>query len=337
MNVAHKKTARQRKQVPQEAVELTRTQTNQDWYHRYPDLHNAEELAQLYRNRKAVSAIDFAQPPSFAGPRHASPRAPHAAPRKSVAEQPRNTLASIALFALIAIGGGSATGYLAAHPEVLGGTSSAVTASTGTLDTSPFASLAAYAQRLLPGEAEKNTGITASVRVKDVFGRANSTIPLGLESVADANAINYRISGVPEAVALTSGIDLGKGNWIVKAKDLPNLGLVADHHSGDLSLRVTALAQEDVMPEVPVKELTVTVAEADPIVIDPSKKKGRALAKLNKLASDAQADPEVDPQADPQADPMLAEGDPGVAAEGKGEPLEIVPASAPPQSSLKTE
>jgi hypothetical protein len=324
MNVAHKKTARQRKQVPQEAVESTGRETSQDWYNQYPDLHNAEELAQLYRNRKAVSAIDFAQPPAFAGHHHAS----HAAPRlqrRREATAPRNTLASIALFALIAIGGGSATGYLAAHPEFLGGTPSQSVASTGALDPSPFASLAAYAQRLLPGEGEQSRGITASVRVKDVFGRANSTIPLGLESVSDANAINYRISGVPEAVALTSGIDLGKGDWIVKAKDMANLGLVADHNSGDLSLRVTALAQEDAIPEVPVKELTVTVTEAEPVVIEPTKKKGKALAKLNQL----------------EPEPALAQsdavGDPGVATEGKGEPLEIVPAAAPPQNQLKSE
>jgi hypothetical protein len=320
MNVAHKKTARQRKQVPQEAVEPRGRETSSDWYNRYPDLHNADELAALYRNRKAVSAIDFAQPPAFAG-RHNEPYTPPRLQRKDTGSQTRNTLASIGLFALIAIGGGSATGYLAAHPEFLGGSPTAVSASTGALDPSPFASLAAYAQRLLPADKEQSQGITASVRVKDVFGRANSTIPLGLEAVAEANAINYRISGVPEAVALTSGIDLGKGDWIVKAKDLPNLGLVADHHSGDLSLRVTALAQEDAIPELPVKELTVTVTEADPVVIEPVKQKGRAVAKMKDLAPDQ----------------TLAEGDPGVAAEGKGEPLEVIPAAAPPPSQLKTE
>jgi hypothetical protein len=332
MNVAHKKTARQRKQVPQEAVELTSRDTNQDWYSQYPDLHNAEELAQLYRNRKAVSAIDFAQPPAFAGHHPASHTAPRLQRRREAAA-PRNTLASIALFAVVAIGGGSATGYLAAHPELMGGTSSQSVASTGALDPSPFASLAAYAQRLLPGEGEQSRGITASVRVKDVFGRANSTIPLGLESVADANAINYRISGVPEAVALTSGIDLGKGDWIVKAKDMASLALVADHNSGDLSLRVTALAQEDAIPEVPVKELTVTVTEAEPVVIEPTKKKGKALAELNEL----EPEPTL-AQSDTGGDAVdTAVGDPGVATEGKGEPLEILPAAAPPQNQLKSE
>ncbi len=320
MNVAQKTNRRSRRrhgaQVPREAAE--QTSMMQDWYTQYPEFCDAEAMAEIYRNRKAVSSIDFAQPPSLTPHSYL---APHMRPHSNTQSKstPRSAITSIALLALLAIGGGGATGYLAAHPEVLGASQSAVVASSGTLDPSPFASLAAYAQQLFPGKDEATRGITASVRVKDVSGMANSTIPLGLDQNADPDAINYKISGVPEAVMLTAGIDLGSGNWIVKAKDIADLGLVADHKSGDLSLRVTALAEEDVLPTIPIKELTVTVTESAPAAVEPEKKTGKALAGLNKV------------------EPMQAKGNPDVASESKEQLPRIIPAAAPPPNQFITE
>jgi hypothetical protein len=328
MNVAHKKSAGRHKKNHLYVAESE--PVTPSWYAKYPELQDADAMAELYRNRKAVEAIDFAPPPGFAGQKHHGRyyqgQAYQAAPMAPRRERPgmRSTAASLALFALIAIGGGGATGYFAAHPELLDGTPSASVASTGTVDPSPFASLAAYAQRLLPGEGRTHRAINTSVRIKDIAGHANSTIPLGLQA-AENNAINYKISGVPEAVTLTAGIDLGSGQWIVDAKDMAELGLVADHKSGDLSLRVTAMAETSALPDVPIKELTVSVMEPEIRVIEPPKSEGKAVAKLKKIK------PQITP-------PMQAEGSPDVATEGKSEQLEILPAAAPPtQQNSKTE
>jgi hypothetical protein len=199
--------------------------------------------------------------------------------RPTQARKPRGispvTLAILTLTAC-AIGGGG--GYVMANPDV---------AQAGL----------AYAQSFwsTPVVVATETVITkkpvhsAKLNVKDASGAINSPIPLDIAAFAadGDNPVALRISGLPPAAYLTKGVEVAKGEWMLKASEIANTELIVPHTDvSEIALQVAALEEKTGQPAAPVQNLFVAIdTTALPIPgVPPQKVDGPRIEPVSALA-----------------------------------------------------
>jgi len=111
---------------------------------------------------------------------------------------------------------------------------------------------------------------TAAIGARNVTGTADQAIPLAL-SVPDGDGDRFvRITGLPDGVKLSAGVDTGDGSWLLSAGRAENLALTApDTLSGVFTLDAQLLGadartplSDDASFEVEVAGATIAEAEA---------------------------------------------------------------------------
>ena len=197
-------------------------------------------------NARPVAATGFPERPLYAKSDDRGRQRPVAA-AKSKGISPA-TIAILTLSAC-AIGGGG--GYVAANPDV---TQAGM----------------AYAQSLwfTPVATVTETVITkkpvhsAKLNVRDASGAINSPIPLDIAAfAADAETpVALRISGLPPAAYLTKGVEIAKGEWMLKASEIANTDLVVPHSDvPEIALQVMALEEKTGVAAAPSQNLFVAL------------------------------------------------------------------------------
>ncbi|MDB4632452.1 hypothetical protein OAG35_01000 [bacterium] len=74
-----------------------------------------------------------------------------------------------------------------------------------------------------------NAGVgtfTTEFSLEDVVANRGEEIPLNIDRSANENTSDYYISGLPEGVVLSEGVEVGDGSWIVPSVDIGNLAIV---------------------------------------------------------------------------------------------------------------
>jgi hypothetical protein len=168
------------------------------------------------------------------------------------AQKPRSiSPATIAILTLSACAIGGGGGYVAANPDV---------AQAGL----------AYAQSLwfAPAVTVTETVISkkpvhsAKLNVRDASGAINSPIPLDIAAfAADGDSpVALRISGLPPAAYLTKGVEISKGEWMLKASEIANTDLVVPHSDKpEIALQVMALEEKTGVAAAPTQNLFVAL------------------------------------------------------------------------------
>jgi hypothetical protein len=106
---------------------------------------------------------------------------------------------------------------------------------------------------------------TASLQVNDVRGNLNSMIPLMLTAQANegADPLALKVMGLPPASYLTKGIEITKGNWLLKPEDIAGVQLVVPQIDTPMfDVEVAAVDEKSGVLAAPVKALTVEIADA---------------------------------------------------------------------------
>jgi hypothetical protein len=159
--------------------------------------------------------------------------------------------ATIAILTLSACAIGGGGGYIAANPDM---------AQAGI----------AYARSLWSAPAptvtetiiSKKPVHSAKLNVRDASGAINSPIPLDIAAfAADAETpVALRISGLPPAAYLTKGVEIAKGEWMLKASEIANTDLVVPHSDvPEIALQVIALEEKTGVAAAPTQNLLVAL------------------------------------------------------------------------------
>jgi hypothetical protein len=197
-------------------------------------------------NAQPVSVHAFPARPTYVHGMVGQPAA-KAKPRKSTGFHPV-TLTILTAMAC-AIGGGA--GFVAANPDK---------AKRSFAYTSSF--------WFDPGVETAETVIAkkpvqnARVAVHDASGAINSPIPLDLAAFpADADTpLALRISGLPPSAYLTKGVEVAKGEWMLKSSDFASTELIVPHTDVPLiALQVSALDEKTGAVAAPTKMLQVAI------------------------------------------------------------------------------
>jgi hypothetical protein len=169
-------------------------------------------------------------------------------------------------FGLVAIAFGSMIGFAASNPDRVTDYVSRVSAmgaaAFATAPTAAPAAKTAPAQKIVAETViEKKEIKTTSLDVQDVKGLPNTPIALSIVSAADLDAaLNYRISGVPDQSYLTAGVEIGKGDWLLKPEDLEQAKLVvAQSAAPRFDLEVSAIETETGQVASPAKAINVEI------------------------------------------------------------------------------
>ncbi len=166
-------------------------------------------------------------------------------------QQPGIKPTTLAILTLTACAIGGGTGYIAANPGVTQSGLSLVSAIW-----------------FKPVEAVTETVITkkpvhvARLAVKDAAGAINSPIPLDIAALpADADTpVALRISGLPPSAYLTKGVEVAKGEWMLKAADFANTELIVPHTDvSEIALQVAALDEKTGAQAAPSQNLKVAI------------------------------------------------------------------------------
>ncbi len=200
-------------------------------------------------NVQAAPGPVFPQRPSFMYGMVAEPKS-KVRPRKSSGFNPVTLV--VLTVAACALGGGA--GYVAANPEMT---------KQGLAFASSFWSKPAgtVAETVIV----KKPVQSARVAVRDVSGAINSPIPLDISALpADDNApVALRISGLPPSAYLTKGVEVAKGEWMLKAADFANTELIVPHTDVPLiALQVAALDEKTGAEAAPSQKLNVALDTA---------------------------------------------------------------------------
>lgn len=102
----------------------------------------------------------------------------------------------------------------------------------------------------------------AKLEVNDISGPINGPIALDISAIAadSANPIALRISGLPPEAYLTKGMEVAKGEWLLKPADIAQAELIVPHSTvSELGLEVAALEEKSGEPAAPVKEMRVAL------------------------------------------------------------------------------
>jgi hypothetical protein len=105
----------------------------------------------------------------------------------------------------------------------------------------------------------------ASLNVADAAGDLNTMIPLSLNATVaqGAEPVDLRVMGLPPTSYLTKGVEVTKGNWLLKPEDVAGVKLVVPEiDAQQFNVEVAAVEQKTGVLAAPVKELTVAIADA---------------------------------------------------------------------------
>ncbi len=187
-------------------------------------------------------------------------------------------------------------------------TTTAETAATGTA-TSENTQTAATTPELnppatTPAATEANESASALIDANAVSGRAGQAIPLAL-SVADSDGDRFiRITGLPEGVRLSAGVDTGNGSWLLSAGRASDLTLSApEDFAGAFSLQAQLLGADARTPLSDRVSFDVQVAATQMAEAEAAETRTAAVA--------AETSPATEPAASPieQAESLLRAGD----------------------------
>jgi hypothetical protein len=251
------------------------------------------------------------------GPRPTLPvdqiEAEHHAWRKTSAFQERGDMRrhrtalsgrSMAAVALVAVLTGGGVGYAVSHGQEINTLATRTSASIAAL----FASgkvIAAGDDPASETVIRKKTVSTASLSVNDVAGSVNGPIPLLLQAEpADASQpIALKVMGLPDQAYLTAGVEISKGDWLLKPAEIPNVKLVVpSSESPTIGLSVAAIETNTGELAAPVKEMTVAL-ETPLTQVQP------ANAPPEAAGSQKIPDPLAVPPPNPEAQGMVEKGD----------------------------
>jgi len=86
------------------------------------------------------------------------------------------------------------------------------------------------------------TGVAAQIPAEiDLKAGQSFSLPFNLGTIAVSDAVEVRVSGLPAGATLSAGRDVGQGEWVLKANELPNIALTTNSMvSGNFDLKVTA-------------------------------------------------------------------------------------------------
>ncbi len=121
------------------------------------------------------------------------------------------------------------------------------------------------AKKLTETVIAKKSITTAFLQVNDVSGTLNSMIPLMLAAQATdgSEAIALKVMGLPPEAYLTKGIEVTKGNWLLKPEDIAGVNLVVPQiATPQFDMEVAAVEEKSGALAAPVKALTVAIADA---------------------------------------------------------------------------
>jgi hypothetical protein len=208
--------------------------------------HKTDPTFMSQDNARAASGPAFPDRPSFSqgmvGDARQRPQA-----RKQTGFKPV-TLAILTLSAC-AIGGG--VGYVAANPDV-------ATQSIAYVNSFWFNPVGIAAETVI----EKKPVRTAKLEVKDAAGAINSPIPLNLAALpADAAMpVALRITGLPPSAYLTKGVEVAKGEWMLKEADFKSTELIVPYTDvPQIALQVAALDEKTGVQAAPTQRLNVAI------------------------------------------------------------------------------
>ena len=163
--------------------------------------------------------------------------------------------ATLAILTLTACTVGGTAGYVAANPGSVGKVADQVMAYANGLRFLPVAT---------PGETivPKKPVQTARLEVNDASGAVNAPIPLDITAfpVNAETPVAVRISGLPDAAYLTKGVEVTKGEWVLKSADIAKAELVVPRASSPiLALEVAALEEKTGLPAAPSQDMKVAI------------------------------------------------------------------------------
>jgi hypothetical protein len=155
-----------------------------------------------------------------------------------------------------------------------------------------------------PAATEANEASSALIDANAVSGRAGQAIPLAL-SVADSDGDRFiRITGLPEGVRLSAGVDTGNGSWLLSAGRAGDLTLSApEDFAGAFSLQAQLLGADARTPLSDRVSFDVQVAGTQMAEAEAAETRTAAVA--------AETSPATEPAASPieQAESLLRAGD----------------------------
>ena len=207
---------------------------------------------------------------------------------------------------------------------------------SGDGDINIAASPAVSEQRTAAALPAANSNNPARLQVSPAEGRAGEAIPLDVSlTAAPGERTAVLISGLPADSKLSSGVDTGKGVWIVKPGDLDGLELTAPQSaSGNSDMKFELVASNGLTLDVQTAQLTLEADEAqvalrsEPVVaagLTPKPVKTAAVTfgqpAPSPVAStqDAAAEPQVSaPPLAPRAQPPAAQQSAGGGGGGQG-------------------
>jgi hypothetical protein len=102
----------------------------------------------------------------------------------------------------------------------------------------------------------------ASLEVNDVRGTLNSMIPLALsaQSAEGEELLSLKVMGLPTDSYLTKGVEISKGNWLLKPADIAGVQLVVPQTDApQFNVEVAAIEEKSGVLAAPVKAMTVEI------------------------------------------------------------------------------
>jgi hypothetical protein len=223
---------------------------------------------EAYRKRleERFSSTQFMADPSFIPQNNTPPAAraaipgrpsyAQAAPRRTQRPAPPQkpkgmspvTLAILTITACVIGGGG---GFVVSNPNV-------AQAGLGFAKSLWFSPVATTSETVI----EKKPVQSAKLNVRDASGAINSPIPLDISAFAadGATPMALRITGLPPAAYLTKGVEVAKGEWMLKEADIGKAELIVPYTDvPEIALQVAALEEKTGLAAAPVQKLLVAL------------------------------------------------------------------------------
>lgn len=158
----------------------------------------------------------------------------------------------------LACGAGSAGGYFMANPSALQGVAvQSLALFDGFFAKDDKSAVAANVTSISPKLVK-----IAEVNVSDVAGSVNAPIPLEISALPPdtQTPINLKISGLPPNSYLTTGVEVKKGEWMLRPDEIPSAQLIVQRSdSPELGLLVTALDAQTGAEAAPAKTMKVAL------------------------------------------------------------------------------
>lgn len=162
------------------------------------------------------------------------------------------------MLTVLACGAGSAGGYFMANPSALQAVAGQSLALFGGFFAEDDKSVAAANVTTISPKVVK----IAEVNVSDIAGSVNAPIPLEISALPPdtKTPINLKISGLPPNSYLTTGVEVKKGEWMLRPDEIQSAQLIVQRSdSPELGLLVTALDAQTGVEAAPAKTMKVAL------------------------------------------------------------------------------